>query len=66
MKKIPNFVFYRECKQATTKFYFFFLNLGMIPRNSTPVGFTNICQSKWVGIIAIKTKRAQIHSRCSY
>ena len=54
MKKMPNFVFYREGKQATTKFYFFFLNLDMVPRKSTPVGFTNICHSKWVAIIVIK------------
>ena len=32
----------------------------MVPRNSTPVGSAYIWQSKWVGIIAIKTKRAQI------
>ena len=32
----------------------------MVPRKSTPVGFDYICQSKWEGIIAIKTERAQI------
>ena len=33
----------------------------MVPRNSTPGGFAYIRQSKWVGIIAIKTERTQIH-----
>ena len=39
-----------ECQQATTKFFFFtFLDLDMVPWNSTP------------GIIAIKTERTKIH-----
>ena len=33
----------------------------MVPRNSIPEGFSYIWQSKWVGIIAIKTERTQIH-----
>jgi len=33
----------------------------MVPRNSIPGGFAYICQSKGVGIIAIKTERTQIH-----
>ena len=33
----------------------------MVPRNSTPGGFAHIWQSKWVGIIAVKTDRMQIH-----
>ena len=40
---------------------FLFLYLDMVPRNWTPGGFANILQSKWVGIIAIKTERTQIH-----
>ena len=32
----------------------------MVPRNLTPGGFAYISQSKWVGIIAIKTERTQI------
>ena len=40
---------------------FLFLYLDMVPRNSTPGGFAYIWQSKWVGIIAIKTERTQIH-----
>ena len=35
-------------------------NLDMVPWNSTSGGFTNICLSKWVGIIPTKTKRTQI------
>ena len=38
------------------------LKLGyMFRRNSTPVGFAYIWQSKWAGKIAIKSKRAQIY-----
>ena len=33
----------------------------MVPRKSTLGGFAYIWQSKWVGIIAIKTVRTQIH-----
>ena len=33
----------------------------MVPRNSIPGGFAYIWQSKWVGIIAIKTERTQIN-----
>ena len=40
---------------------YLFLYLDMVPRNSTPGGFANIWQRKWVGIIAIKTERTQIH-----
>ena len=40
---------------------FLFLYLDMVPRNSTPGGFAYIWQNKWVGIIAIKTERTQIH-----
>ena len=40
---------------------FLFLNLDVVPRNSTSGGFAYIWQSKWVGIIAIKTERMQSH-----
>ena len=40
---------------------FLSLNLDMVPRNSTPGGFAYIWQSKWIGIIAIKTERTQIY-----
>ena len=40
---------------------FLFFYFDMVPRNSPPGGFANIWQSKWGGIIAIKTERTQIH-----
>ena len=33
----------------------------MVPRNSIPGGFAYIWQSKWQGIIAIKTESTQIN-----
>ena len=33
----------------------------MVPKNSIPGGITYIWQSKWEGIIAIKTQRTEIH-----
>ena len=36
---------------------FLALNLDMVPWNSSSGGFTYIWQSKWVGVIAIKTER---------
>ena len=59
--KLPNFVFCGERKQATTKFNFDLLNLNMVPWNSTSGGLAKIWQSKWVGIITIRTERRQIH-----
>ena len=60
---MANFAFYGGRKRATTKFYFSYclLYLDMVPSNSTPGGFASIWQSEWVGIIAIKTERKQIH-----
>ena len=40
-----------------------FLNLNVVPRNLTPGGFACIWQSKWVGIITIKTKRMFLRRR---
>ena len=40
---------------------FLFLNLDMVPKNSTPGGLAYILQSKWEEIIVIKTEREQIH-----
>ena len=59
---MPNFAFYDRRKQATTKFYFSFCT-GIGPKefNSRRVRLPYIWQSKWVGIIAIKTERTQIH-----
>ena len=40
---------------------FVFLSLDMVTWNSASGGFAYIWQSKWVGIIAVKTERTQIH-----
>ena len=40
---------------------FLFLSLNLVPWNSASEGFAYNWQSKWVGIIAIKTERSQIH-----
>ena len=60
--KVPNFAFCGSHKQGTTKFYFSFRtwiwSLGIqFQEGSLTFGR----QSKWVGIIAIKTERTQIH-----
>ena len=64
---MPNFTFYGEYKQAMMKFYSLNLNLDMVHKNSNPVGFTHIWQSKWVGITAVSWKGPKkwmhIHSR---
>ena len=58
--KMPNFGFCRERKQATTKFYLSFWTwISTLGIQSTSGGFAYILQSKWVGIIAIKTERTQ-------
>ena len=54
--KMPNFAFYGGRKQPTTEFYFSFWAW-----NSASGGFAYNWQSKWVGIIAMKTERTQIH-----
>ena len=51
-EKMPNFTFYGGRKQATTKYYFLFLNLDAVVRNSASGEFTYIWQSKWVKIFA--------------
>ena len=52
---------FMEFVTSNDEILFLSLNLDMVPRNSTPGGFAYIWQSKWVGIIAIKTERTQIH-----
>ena len=52
---------FMEDVTSDDKIQFLFLYLDMVPRDSTPGGFANVWQSKWVGIIAIKTERTQIH-----
>ena len=49
-------------KQATTKFYFsFWAWIWSLEIQLFKGGFAYIWQSKWVGIMAIKTDRMQIH-----
>ena len=62
--KMLNFVFCGERKQATTKIYFSFCAWIMVTRNSASWGFSYIWESKWVGVIALKTERTQIHFLC--
>ena len=58
--KMPNFAFYRGRKQPPRNL-FLFLSLDMVSWNSPSGGFAYIWQRKWVGIIAIKSERTQIH-----
>ena len=46
---------------SNVEILFLFLHLDMVLRNSTPGGLAYIWQSEWLGIIAIKTERMQIH-----
>ena len=50
--KIHNFAFCGERKQPTTKYIFLFLNLDMVPWNSSSGGFAYIWQTRWVEVIA--------------
>ena len=52
---------FKEDVNKRPRNFILFLNLNMVLRNSTPGGFTYFWQSMWVGIMAIKTKRTQIH-----
>jgi len=52
---------FREDVNKRRRNFILFLHLDMVLRNSTLGGFAYIWQSKWVGIIAIKTERTQIH-----
>ena len=52
---------FMEDVTSNDKILFLFLSLAMVPWNSASGGFVYNWQSKWVGIIAIKTERTQIH-----
>ena len=52
---------YVNKQTSTDEILFLLLHLDMVPRNSAPEGFSYIWQSKWVGIISIKTERTPIH-----
>ena len=59
-----NFALYGGRRQATTKFYFSFWAWISVTWNSASGGFDwlhSVWQSKWVGIIALKKERTQIH-----
>ena len=58
---MPNFAFYGGRKQATTKFYFSFWAWIWSLEIQLQEGSPTIWQSKWVGIIAVKTEKTQIH-----
>ena len=58
--KMPNFAFYGGRRQATTIYFSFWAWIWSL-ENSTSGGFAYNWQSKWVGIIAIKTERTEIH-----
>ena len=60
--KMPNFAFFRGRKQLSNdEILFLFPTLNLVPWNSASGGFAYISQSKWLGIIAIKTERTQVH-----
>ena len=60
--KMPNFTFYGERKQATTKFSFTFRTwIWFLGGDSTPGEFAYNWQSKRVGINAVKAGRTRIH-----
>ena len=52
---------FMECVNKQRRNFISLSELDMVPWNSTPWGFAYIWQSKWVGIIAAKTERTQIH-----
>ena len=55
------FTFYGGSKQATTKFFFLFVNFVIFLRDSVPVEFSYVSESKRVGIIAMEIERMRIH-----
>ena len=63
--KMPNLTFYGDVKKRPSDDEISFLSLkqGMVLRNSTQEGFACILtiESKWLGIVAMKAKRTQIH-----
>ena len=60
--KMSIFTFYGGSKQATTKFFFLFVNFDIFPRDSAPVTFSYVSEIKWVGIISMEIERKRIHS----
>ena len=60
---MPNFAFFWRASTSNYEILFLLLIFDMVPWNSTSGEFAFIWQSKWVGIIAIKTGRTQIYFR---
>ena len=52
---------FREEVNRPRRNFILFPNLNMVLRNSAPGGFAYTWQTTWVGIIAIKIERTQIH-----
>ena len=52
---------FREKVNERGRNFILSLNLNVVHRDSTPGGFAYIWQSRWVGIIALKTERTQVH-----
>ena len=52
---------FRENVNERGRNFILSLNLNIVHRNSTPGGFAYIWQSRWVGIIALKTERTQVY-----
>ena len=63
--KMPTLTFYGDVKKRPSDDEISFLSLkqGKVLRNSAPGGFACILkiESKWLGIVAMKAKRTQIH-----
>ena len=55
--KIPIFTFYGGRKQATKKKLFFFQNLNVVPKKSTPGKFAYIWHFQRIGISATKLEK---------
>ena len=62
-REIAWFYFFREDVNERRRNFIRSLNLNIVLTNSTPEGFAYIWQSKWVGIIVIKTEKTKIHFR---
>ena len=59
--KIPNFTFYWGREQATTNFFFLFLDLRAVPKKTTPPKLAYIWHFWRIGINATKFEKTRIH-----
>ena len=58
---MPEFTFLEELEQATTNFFFLFLNTSTVPNKSYPGKFANIWHSQRIVVNAIKFDKTQIY-----